>query len=82
MYFDNMDVKHYFLLHAFYACVTVVISVITYSAIWLINIEGLAGLIIKGIICLVIPNVCYCLAYRKNEYFSDSVGLIRRIIAR
>ncbi|MGN1305283.1 MAG: hypothetical protein ACI4YB_09640, partial [Oscillospiraceae bacterium] len=72
----------YFLSHALYACVTAVISVITYSATRLISLDGFGGLIIKGIICLVIPNVCYYFAYRKNQFFSDSVKLVKRIIAR
>ncbi len=78
-YFVNMDVKRYFLSHALYACVTAAISVITYSATRLISLNGFGGLIIKGIICLVIPNACYYFAYRKNQFFSDSVKLVKRI---
>lgn len=81
-YFVNMDVKRYFLSHALYACVTAVISVITYSATRLISLDGFGGLIIKGIICIVIPNLCYYVAYRKNQFFSDSLKLVKRIIAR
>ena len=81
-YFVNMDVKRYFLSHALYACVTAFISVITYSTTRLISLDGFGGLITKGIICLVIPNVCYYFAYRKNQFFSDSLKLVKRIIAR
>lgn len=79
-YFVNMGVKKYFLSHAFYAGVTVVVAFITYCITCMVGLSGFGGLIMKGIICIIVPNLCYFIVYRKNQFFNDSVDLVKRII--
>lgn len=80
-YFIGMNVKKYFFSQAFYAVVTCVIAVITYSAVNLIHIENWWGLILKGGVCLILPNILYLAAYKKYKYFSAAKVLLKQIVS-
>ena len=72
-YFVNENPMMYFLKHARYAAVTVMVGCITYiccSALY----DGVVGLIIKGVICLILPNVLYLFVYHKQRAFEDALS--------
>lgn len=81
-YFVQMSVKKYFLSHACYAGVTITNAVLTYFITRIIPFEGLTGLILKGMVCVVIPNAFYFLVYRNYHLFPQMIQLIRRVAAR
>lgn len=44
--------------------------------------QGIAAILIRGCICVVIPNVIFFLAFRKREEFADAKALLLRVIKR
>lgn len=44
--------------------------------------EGIAAILIRGCICVVVPNVIFFLAFRKREEFADAKALLLRVIKR
>lgn len=79
-YFKGKKVLEYFKNHFKYFVITFLIAIITFEMCSIINIQGIFGLIIKMIICILLPNICYILVYRKNEYFSYSKNLLMEIL--
>lgn len=81
-YFVNMGVKQYFLSHGLYVCVTAIIAIATYFVTSMMPLSGFPGLLLKGMICVVFPNICYLLIYRKYRLFPEAVGLVRKILSK
>lgn len=81
-YFIQFNVKQYFLSHTIYAGVTVLIAVGTYYIISVIPLSGWLGLILKGIVCVILPNICYFLVYRKYSFFPEAVRLVYRMASK
>ena len=81
-YFPKHKMSEYFLRHLLYAFITLVICIITYSLCELIHINGILELIVKGIICTIIPNILYFLIYRKMSFYKDAVNFIKRLIPK
>ena len=60
-----------------YYCVIILIScIVTYAICAKINLGLLMTLIIRGAVCVVIPNFIYLIAYKKKMEFKDSGGNI------
>lgn len=68
-------VKHLFK----YIVVTVVACTVTYLITIQIHIEGLMILFIRGILCCVISNVIFFVAYRRSIEFSESIQIFDKI---
>lgn len=68
-YFTNQKKSEYFIRHLFYAFVTLVNSIITLRICTLITIDGIVGTLLKLIICLILSNIIYLLAYFKTNYY-------------
>lgn len=84
-YFKNKSVKEYFKNHFKYLIITVVISIITYSVCLFVNMAQMASFVIKILICIFIPNICYYIVYSKNEnliYCKNMIGDILKIKKR
>ena len=79
-YFVHQKMSDYFLRHGLYASVTLVICIITYFICSFIRVNGIIGLLIKVIICVIIPNVLYFLIYHRTRIFKDSIGIFKRKI--
>ena len=79
-YFKEQKVSEYFLTHGKYALVTFVICVITYFACSFVGVEGILGLILKGIICVIVPNILYLVIYRKDNKFKESKEFVGKIL--
>lgn len=68
-YFTEYKITEYLLDNIGYAVVTLVAAVLTLSITNLIKAEGFLNLIIKGMICCVVPNIIFILFYFKTEKF-------------
>ena len=80
-YFVHEKVSDYYLRHLMYALVTVVIGVITYLACFSINIDGgILEIILKGLVCVSLPNLIYLLVYRNTKIYKEAVGFIKNIL--
>ena len=63
-----------------YYCIIILIScVVTYAICAKINFGLLTTLIVRGIVCVLIPNVIYLAAYKKKMEFKDSLALINKM---
>lgn len=64
-YFTEIKMAEYYLLHLFYAGITIVCCVITYFICSKIFLAGEIGFLIKIIICFVFPNLLLFIFYMK-----------------
>ncbi len=78
-YFTNSSLAKYISKNAVYFAVTVGICVVTYFVCSLVAVSGFAGLIIKALICLVVPNVLYLIVYHNTEAFASVKPIINRV---
>ena len=75
-YFKKQKLLSYYLWHLKYALVTAVACGLTYGCCILLPVTGIACIILRGIICLIVPNIIYILCYVKDERFAYAKGLI------
>lgn len=80
-YFQR-TIKEYYIDHVLYLFVTIVNCILTYTICSLIHIEGMAGLIIKLLICLSIPNALNLLVYFKTKRFKEAFKFIKSVFIR
>jgi hypothetical protein len=44
--------------------------------------EGIPAILVRGCICVVVPNVIFFLAFRKREEFAEAKALVLRFLKR
>lgn len=71
-YFVEERVSEYFITHLKYIVVTAIVFIVTYIICSFIKINGIVELVIKGMICLILPNILYFIIYHKTQKFKDS----------
>lgn len=76
-YFKGKSVGRFLILHIFYAIVTVLVIFITNIICSFVPNSGVKSFIMKLIICLIIPNICYFIVYFKTNYFKISLEFIK-----
>ncbi|MDY2884035.1 MAG: oligosaccharide flippase family protein [Romboutsia timonensis] len=76
----KLSTKEYFTSMLYYSAVTLVNCIITHSLCELMNIHGYIDLIVRGIICVIIPNIIFILFYFKLPYFNRTKIFIKRIL--
>ncbi len=79
-YFTKKKSIEYFKYHGKYALVTFIICVITYFSCSVIRFSGFKELLLKGSICIVIPNILYFIIYRKSEMFIQAKEFVLNIL--
>lgn len=79
-YFNNTTSREYYLLHFFYGAVTIINCLCTYKVCALIRVGGLGDFLLRGIVCLIIPNLVYYLFYVKTKTYNEAMPwLIQKI---
>lgn len=78
-YFKNGKIGNYFADHAKYAAVTFLMCLAIYSVVAHITLTGFVGLIIKAVVCCILPNLIYILVYRKMKIYKIAVSWILNI---
>ena len=78
-YFGLSFLPEYLRAQGLFALVTVGVCAVNGFVCDQIALDGLAGLILPGLICLVLPPALYALAYWKTRYFRDALPLIRAL---
>lgn len=66
----------------YYTVITIVISIITYSVCSLVPFIGIAELIVKLIICIIVPNLLFFATLFKFEEFGQVKALVKGILKR
>lgn len=76
-YFKNIKKKEFFKNHMFYVIITIIVCFITYLICSLLPNYGLLSLVIKVIICFIIPNLLFLIFYFKSKYFVEAYNFIK-----
>ena len=76
----NESIKIY-LIHIFmYVAVTIITCLITYVICDKIYVEGIVGVLIKGMISLLIPIILQCIIYSKKYEYVESKRLLKKMV--
>lgn len=80
IYFKGYSVGKYLGIQALFAALTLIIALITFRVANLVWIEGLLGIILKGVVCIIVPNVLFLVAIGKKAPFIWEY--LRRVIKK
>ncbi|MFC3846911.1 lipopolysaccharide biosynthesis protein, partial [Paenibacillus sp. MAH-36] len=72
----------YFLGYFYYAGVGVVTCLITYYASHFFVANTIITLVMKGLTCLILPNLIYILLFHKSDEFKYLMGIVKSIMSR
>ena len=72
--------REYFKLYFMYLIITVIICIITYYLCSFIHLGKFISLILKAVLCLIIPNLINILIFRNLEEYNYFKNLIKKII--
>lgn len=81
-YFKKYKVSGYFRRHGLYAIVTFGICVITYMICNTVRVDGIAGILVKGAICVVVPNMLYIIVYRRTSMYNEIRMFFGKIVQK
>ncbi len=79
-YFVEGGFADLMLSHLRYALVTAAVAALTYAVTGFVPLSGIAGLLIKAAICLILPNAVYYLVYFKTKDFEESKPLLKAVL--
>ena len=77
--FDKKNMTSFLKKMCSYCIVVVISCVITYAACSFIDFGAIATIFLRGIICCIIPNLIYFLAYRRTREYLEFLILINGI---
>ncbi|MHC0456065.1 oligosaccharide flippase family protein [Clostridium perfringens] len=80
--FDKKFLKPYIFKLIKYTIVVILSCIVTYYVCILIQLSDCLTIVVRGILCIIIPNSLYFLAYRNTEEFKQSVALFNSITGR
>ena len=78
-YFVSYKMQKYFVNQIKYLIITMCVGLATYFVSKQIGVEGILGILLKGLVCVIIPGVIYFLIYFKTEEFKKSLGFVKII---
>ena len=81
-YFKNGKLREYFGDQLKYFLVSTLIAVITYALCWLVPFAGIGGLIVRILICGLVPWPIYYLIYRRSALYLDAKEWMLEFISR
>lgn len=77
--FDKKHMWHYIKRLAKYVFVILFSCVVTYLVCSRINIGLIPTILIRGMICVIVPNAIYFLVFRKTEEYSQALHLLNNM---
>ena len=78
--FEKKNMRKYLVSLAFYVCISIVASIISVVVCNLVNLGIGATLIVRFIICLIVPNVMFLIIYSQKSEFKQSVLLVNKML--
>lgn len=73
-------VKTFYANHLKYFLILVANCLVTFLCCNLVKLDGWAGLILRGVLCVLVPNVLFFLVYCKTGVFQRSVQLAKAVL--
>ena len=80
-YIFKRSPKEYYLSLLRYLVVFAVAAAVTFFACQIVQ-DGVIAILVRGMICLVIPNAIFFAVFHKREEFDEVKRLIMRILKR
>ena len=77
--FEKKWLKEYVVLLINYVVTTILIAILTCVVCSFIVGNPVVTLIVRGIVCCIIPNVIFFLIYKKQKEFLNSFEILNRI---
>lgn len=77
--FDKADMKCYLKKLLLYTLIVFATAILTYFICNIIHLNLLYTLLIRMIICITLPNICYFILYRKTSEFKDMIILVEGV---
>lgn len=74
--------REYFIKLIYNYIVTFAICVVTYIICIKVPLSSIWGLIVKGMICCIVPNLLIILCYFKSEEFKDTIEFMKNMCSR
>lgn len=74
--------RRFFANHLLCFVVALLNCVATYLICSAVTVEGIAGFVFKALICAVLPNVLFFVAYFKTQQFRKSISFVKTVIKR
>ena len=68
----------YYLKQLFYLLTTIFALAITYFICYLIPLNGVVEVAVKGCICLIVPNIIFVLVYCKTKEFKELLNSLKK----
>jgi hypothetical protein len=79
-YFKNQKLSKYYLKHLIYLLVIVLVTALTYCICSLLPNSGILYLLLKALICAVVPNVLLFVIYCRTNAFKSILPTIKSIL--
>ncbi|SFI29120.1 MULTISPECIES: lipopolysaccharide biosynthesis protein [unclassified Bacillus (in: firmicutes)] len=73
---------HYYRTYMYYVVICIGTYLITKVISNFILLDGWLGLILKGTVCLIVPNIIYVFIFRKTDEFKYLFGVFKRIAGK
>lgn len=81
-YYFKKSMKKYYLKQLQYACVFAVASILTNQLCLMIEDNGIFAFCLKGFVCMVVPNVIFCVLFLKTKEFGYYKNMAVRILKK
>lgn len=79
-HFFKQSMKEYLIIQCKQAIATVVAGMVAILICQLIRMDGIIQLLVKLIVCLIVPNILYFFVNKENALFVESREFVARII--
>jgi O-antigen/teichoic acid export membrane protein len=76
----ELNVRSYFVKYVLYTAIGLGTCVITSYVCSYLPFENISSLFLKGLACLIIPNIIYILVFFRTEEFQYLLGVLKRIL--
>ena len=77
--FEKKHMWHFIRRLAKYTFVVFISCVVTYFICARFNMSPVPTILVRGVICLIVPNLIYYLAFRKTKEFQQSLQLVDKM---
>ena len=78
----NKSVKKYFEKYVIYLIITILVGSLTTYICSLISLNGFISLIVKGVICMVIPNIIYLIIFYRTKELQQILNIFINIFKK
>lgn len=79
-YFKNGKLGEYFGLNLIYATVTLIVCIVVVYICNFVMLEGIVGLVVKFLICCIVPNIIYLLVYYHTKQYRESMSWFLKVL--